>query len=66
MRLVQGIFAVPFPYRHSAIVGAMPLMLLSCACNCPTFCLQEGYGFEPRRLFYVWRAWAAAALPFAQ
>jgi hypothetical protein len=46
MRLVQGICAVPLPYRHSAIVGAMPLMLLSCACNCLPFCLQEGYGWS--------------------
>ncbi|KAF6262382.1 hypothetical protein COO60DRAFT_651604 [Scenedesmus sp. NREL 46B-D3] len=27
---------------------------------------QEGYGFEPRSPFYVWRAWAAAALPLEQ
>jgi hypothetical protein len=28
--------------------------------------LQEGYGFEPRSPFYLWRAWAAAALPLEQ
>jgi hypothetical protein len=28
--------------------------------------VQEGYGFEPRSGFYVWRAWAAAALPLEQ